>query len=857
MLLGCCLPSCSGNGSHFSSDFSDGEISSSFHESSSSSDSSPRIEKISFSSVETTMTDNKGEWPYGESKPIESVIDGDSNTTFVRAWIGKEKPGMIDFQLNGSYLPTAMLLEWGVPDSEINDLSVATTYSVFGSSDGIFYAPLEEKKDLQGLSYRKDAFEIFSKDAITHLRICVYESSGNYLSLSEVALYGYPSAVSQEKIFATNAFASQETENHEASNLLNETDSTWRANIWEKGSLGGASNQDVTLTLTLSQLTSIEGVYILLAPYIWDPEYDEYERVISLSCFEMEFSQDGINYQKAYEYEGNAKAYRFEPLINQTYGIRVSDFLGGNDLAMYVRIIFRKFEHLCLQEVFFTGTSSSNGLLNKGAFISLGTEEERAGILFKGELEKEGARFSYQKELGVKAAFKKDLIENGYQTLTEMIKDSHSNEVLSFVAKVDSENSQRVSFSGFLSGLSLDDFDEAICYLPYLKSEGSVKLGIEGECTYSNLAKAKRFLYPKSGDWKPNAKDFTRIIDGKEYFDVYKASTVTPIGEDASILFPESVSGYYISSGTFEVDEDTFNRLLKSDLIGDGAIKWIGYKVENYMNNPDPFDGVLPISRINDPLYVMMCKPNEQHSFMDTNDDGTYNPNGRVNSSNFYPPTKDYKTLMTIGAVFINPEMKDLYPSNTEITVCFGKMKLAVCTDKNGWELITDQVGPSHPGAIYYLPWTLDYDKYNDGKMNYYLPSDSIKKMDDHIEVKVSVEDFLQSQRRKEYPDVKGGVLHFWGGKDSGYEFEDGVKVLGIASSYEIWVKEKQYSNLLTADIGADMYLEGVSHPDQAFTGYNFAVTNQKRLVYGHNVGPRDYDKVMDSKKVCQMLGIL
>ena len=67
------------------------------------------------------------------------------------------------------------------------------------------------------------------------------------------------------------------------------------------------------------------------------------------------------------------------------------------------------------------------------------------------------------------------------------------------------------------------------------------------------------------------------------------------------------------------MDAETFRRILRKPCAGDGAIKWTKYAVECYMPepNPDPFDGILPVSRMSDPLYISMCVPNEQHSFMD------------------------------------------------------------------------------------------------------------------------------------------------------------------------------------------------------------------------------------------------
>lgn len=825
---------------------------------SSSNQNNQEVTKVSFLSAATTRPDNSGGWPYSGAKPIESVVDNDSKTGFVRKWKGEEVPGVIDLQLDGTYIPTSVFLEWGINQND--NLSTATTYSVFGSYDGTFYSLLAEKKNAQALPYRQDLLDISYSEGISYLRLCVYFSSGNYLSLSEVTLYGYETKDLKERIYPTKAKASDEEEYHPASNLLNDSLSTWRCSSYEKGSESGDGYKDVVLELTLPEFTVLNSVNLLLTPYIWDPQYDDYLRTSSLTSFEIEASQNGLAYQKVYQYGKEAKAYLFEPYINQSYGITASLPNGNFGLVKYIKIIFKKFEHLNLQEVFFTGTSSQNGLLNKGAKIRLTDGDEHAGIVFDAAYDINALGYSddfaAKAKFGIKAAYKKNIEKAGFEDLDKRIEAGNSTGVMDLPCTSKYRNGEGLLFSSFLSGIPLDDFEESICFVPYLKMGSRLLLGKEGECSYASLGDLEEFIYPDHGEWKPNPEDFTRTIDGKEYFDVYKASLVTPTKNDGSILFPKTVSGYYLSDGVIKVDEETFNRLLGCDLIGNGAIQWKDYKAETYRNNPDPFDGVLPVSKMDDPLYVRMCKPNEQHSFMDSFDDGSYNPNGRVNASNLFPPSKDYETLMTIGALYLNPEKKTMFSLDTKITVCFGKIKLAVCTDKHGWQLITDQVGPSHPGQMYYLPWTLDYSQYNGGKMNYRLSDEAIKEYDDHYEVTVSVDDFVQSERRKQYSEIKGAAMHFWGGTDSAYKFKKGEKVLGIASSYEIWVKEKKYSDLLTADIGADRYLPGVNHPDQAFTGYNFAVTDKKRVVFGHNVGPKNYDQVMDSKKVCEMLGI-
>lgn len=342
-------------------------------------------------------------------------------------------------------------------------------------------------------------------------------------------------------------------------------------------------------------------------------------------------------------------------------------------------------------------------------------------------------------------------------------------------------------------------------------------------------------------------------IHGKEYYDV--AAAAKDCDGDVSRFFPEEAPGYFLKDGIFHVDAETFRRILRKPCAGDGAIKWTKYAVECYMPepNPDPFDGILPVSRMSDPLYVSMCVPNEQHSFMDCNSGtGAEWERGRVNASVLFPPTSAHKSVLAIGAMFKNPMLP--LEDDREFTVCFGRMTLCLRTKtSDGWFLANDIPYPPEPRNIYYLPWTL-YDNGGVDEMCLNLPKDRIRIVDGHTEIRLKGCELSGANKRGKFPLVEGSVLHYWAAPAT--NFEDCSEILGIASSYEIWVKEPEMAYHLTADIGADLYTPGIGHPDQAYTGINFAVTSEPRVVFGHNVGPKHYDEIMDSKKVCEMLGL-
>ena len=338
-----------------------------------------------------------------------------------------------------------------------------------------------------------------------------------------------------------------------------------------------------------------------------------------------------------------------------------------------------------------------------------------------------------------------------------------------------------------------------------------------------------------------------REENGIKYYDVEAAAGKKYRG-DYSSFFPEDAEGYYLRSGVFTVDEDTMRRVIKKPCIGNGALKWNRYRVESYMErpNPDPFDGVLPVSKIGDPLYECMCLPNEQHSPMDTRPDGTINwEGGRINAANLYDMSEPYRNALPIGAIFVNVGGKEL-PDDAQVTLCFEKIKLCVRTkDSDGWFVGSERL--CVPTNFYPFPWQLGsaenpIDSYRlDGKFS---------EVDGHCELKMSGAE-LKGKNFKD-PRVRAGIIHFWG---DFYRFENGENVIGMAPCYTVWVKEPEWSGCLTADIGIDIRMAD-GYCDQAITGINFAITDKPRVVFGHDVGPKAYDKIMDSEAVQKLMGL-
>ncbi len=325
-------------------------------------------------------------------------------------------------------------------------------------------------------------------------------------------------------------------------------------------------------------------------------------------------------------------------------------------------------------------------------------------------------------------------------------------------------------------------------------------------------------------------------IDGLKYYDICVAAKITkPVRGDSSALFVEEADGYYIEKGTYFVDDVTMHRILKKPFKGNGSIRWLEYREEDTYNGLYQFDGMLPISRMNDPLYVYTCLPNEQSSYMQTN-------KNRTNACIMFSPAQGDVNILTIGAIYLNDELD--IPDDTKITVCLGRMTcLLKFKGQDEWVVATDAPTPDNPRHLYYLPW----DK---GLGIEQVPISQYRKVDDHYEITLTAAQL----RAKGHSNsrAEASCLHFWGER---YYFNNPTEIEGIVSSYEVWVKEPEYSGYLTAAIGADLR-DSWENIHQAFSGINYSVTSTPRVVFGHNVAPKVYDKIMDTEKIQEIIGL-
>lgn len=329
-------------------------------------------------------------------------------------------------------------------------------------------------------------------------------------------------------------------------------------------------------------------------------------------------------------------------------------------------------------------------------------------------------------------------------------------------------------------------------------------------------------------------QDFTVEIDGVKYYDIIAAGATSDM-KDHSELFVDDAEGYYLGDMLFNVNEETFFKILEKPVAGTGSIKWIGFNEKlNFSTNPDKFDGILPVDKMDDPLYVYMCRPADHLTMMN-----------RANAFNMGVESDEFEYLIPIAA--IHTIVDKPIPDDAKFTLCLGRMTMSVYTEKDGWVLVEDLDVPSKPNHIYYLPWELEHTL---GSMT--LPDSKVKLVDGHYEVSLTGAD-LNGADGVAY-GATGSTLHFWGEM---YKIPEKYTILGVAVSYECWIKEKEWEDWLVATVGADWKTPpGTSGGIQVFSGHPYSILTEPRIVYGHNVGPNAYDAIMDTDKVQEFMGL-
>ncbi len=343
-----------------------------------------------------------------------------------------------------------------------------------------------------------------------------------------------------------------------------------------------------------------------------------------------------------------------------------------------------------------------------------------------------------------------------------------------------------------------------------------------------------------------SSKETSSVDDSLLYADdgfykIQEAAKIIKTGRDDSKLFIEGVAGYEINGGIYYVDAETMVRLTKTPVRGDGSIMLLGWSDLSigYGDHPDQFKAAA-VEKLHDPVYMSMYLPSEGTCFLKT----------LIHGYNIFPANEKYKNVVSLGAIYKNYDYE--LPDDAEFTICVGKSQLLMRTTKSdGWFVADEQPYPQLQTYLYYLPWQLE------SEIGIFpIAANRITYYDDHVEIRLKGAELNATIAKKVNDEVKECVIHFWG---EFIEFDSlgvtGDEVLGVLSSFDVWVKEPEYANHFVIGVGAD-WRDANGTINMAYESLKYTLTNEPRPAFAHSVSPSVYDEVMDVEFVKEQLGL-
>ncbi|MBP5618340.1 MAG: hypothetical protein J6X61_04245 [Clostridia bacterium] len=353
--------------------------------------------------------------------------------------------------------------------------------------------------------------------------------------------------------------------------------------------------------------------------------------------------------------------------------------------------------------------------------------------------------------------------------------------------------------------------------------------------------------------------------------DAIFASSGKKMTDDVSACFPAGAPAFIINGGTagqpYLVDKATILRLAETPCEGTGYVKWKDFsKTVSSISNPDPFTGVIPVSKLDDPVYLSTALPSEVNTFMAR----------RVNASNLYATAAKHVKAVTIGAVYRNEDNKPA--DNVTATLCIRNIRLLYHSAKTGWFVAESVPVPttSMVNHMYYLPWELSHT------LGTYPLRNEVTRTSDHVEIQVggnifNATPFITDGRvtakdgtyypynkipvvtasSTKYYTLTATCLHFWGTSIPFANFGlDGSQIDGMVSAFQVWIKEPELTNKFGVAIGIDLR-DADNNINQSYSGRNYKITTDPQWVIGHNIGPKAYDAIVDTETVQKLIGMI
>ena len=272
------------------------------------------------------------------------------------------------------------------------------------------------------------------------------------------------------------------------------------------------------------------------------------------------------------------------------------------------------------------------------------------------------------------------------------------------------------------------------------------------------------------------------------------------ITEDKSNVVEEPKQIQLSSSEILSASDSNYN-------INDTLI-WSGY---THHSKKDTYDGIVPVEKLDDPVYLSMALPSESQSdYMKSIDRN----NGHIIGDTSSPETVQ---VLGIGALY---QTSDTTLPDT-FSVYLGKMKTyAYSLSQQQWILINSVPHPS--GAyIYTLPWTTTKA----------TRCNNVESTNDYLKINLSSSEF------------SGNVLHFW----SSCVPINKNDYLYYACAYDFWVDE-QVQGKITATNGIDCKdAKGQKTIIQLYSSRGMAGETYPKTLWGHNVPISEYDNLNTS----------
>ena len=551
---------------------------------------------------------------------------------------------------------------------------------------------------------------------------------------------------------------------------------------------------------------------------------------------------------KIYVSDTEEGLYLVDPVIEVTDiadgDIGIADSVAEfSAVGRYVRIeAVCRAGYYALREVEFFGAEFPK-ITSLGASIRLEKGNTPAGLRFGARIDKSLLGNEGNSEYGF-YLLPSYMLEAG-ETLVEYLKDGEGETLKVVARRILEQDESTITYTAVITNIPESAYSQEIVAVPYAVIDEETVYFDEMRKSFAGVAHtAIEHHSAEIGDeWYEAltliAENHENLI---EYYDVDAAAAKLGLDHINAVL-PASlfvdVGAEYIGykiDGSYKVDADTLYKLSETPCIGTGKIAWVNYHDSGSWSSGSEQPEFAPVDLLDDPIYMSMILPSERATYMSTRTSGAF----LVGSDD------RWTNIMTIGAIYKNQAVN--LPDDAEFTLCISDINLAMrTTNSDGWfEAINVKI-PTMYNQLYYLPWTLE------STLGTYKISDRITYFDDHVEVKLYGRDLNATDAKSVSDEVQECVYHYWGRR---YNFDClGSEILGLVSSYKIWIKEPESSEYLVAAIGAD-WRDADGNIKQAFSGKNYAVSTTPVTLIGHTVPLSRYRDIMDSEKVQEILGI-